>query len=1032
MAVPNSYNDPFWISLASGAESAVGLPDGLLQAVLLRGEKSNANQVSEAGAKTPFQIIPATRDAALKKYGIDAYLSPENAAEVAARLLKDSLDRNKGNTSLAVAEYHGGVNRRNWGPRTKAYVNRVSSAAPIAPPMAEGGGESTFQRVMAQRQATEEAQPSIANIYAAYESGAMDADAAAEFEADVRAGVLMLPRGAKLKEAQGQAQGAGAPVGQSFEETGILPKSVVDAYQSGRMAREDRMELEADVAAGLVRLPPGVALQKTEPMTLLEKIKEPFTGAERETPTTKQSADWTDLPELQNWKWSSWKTSLGSLLAGPEEIAQVVKANNPEVQVSQDEKGNFILTSPTDGKTYAIKPGFRVSDIPKAVAGIAAFTPAGKAASLGGMALGAGATQAAIETSQYATGGTYNPEDIAVATALAPAVPAAVRGVRALRALRPRGAATRATQATEAAAMAERQAVMAEGQGARAAPPITPAGAAAQAVPETVPGASIPGAPAAAEAVEAAGEEIIPEALANINTLARKAAGNSSGSTVARQQLVELAQINAEAKAAAERLGLDLPVDVFADNPQVRAAMGLTRSVVGSDMEAEWMRTLRQTTAKVDDALQKYDASFAEGSAAPGIVSQNVLDNLNATQAKLKSEASAIYEQVQAVIPKKTPAVFPNLQKTLDAIKSDVGVEGLTSAEKRLAKMAAGEIAEEGEEAIQSTYGRLLREKNLIGKALAGKESPYGSVDEADLKRLYGALAEDQLENVALVGGEDLRKQLRAANLLTAQRKGLEKRIIGAYGKEVDGGIAGLMKQAMAGNAINTKAFNKLFKLVPPELREETLMTAIASAGSSKRAAQEGFAFSNYAQLYKGLRANPPVFAQIAKAIGPEKELFLRDLYGLSRRMVDAQSLVLTTGKSNQAMAQGLGPETLVAKILEKPMAQKAVSAVSAVPVARVVTPPLVKLLEGPTPKQQLARIGKVFSSPEFQALITEASTKPEVSKKTILSLLFSTPWKAYAAEIKLPRNISEQERWIITALQASKTSNEKPTERNK
>jgi hypothetical protein len=341
-------------------------------------------------------------------------------------------------------------------------------------------------------------------------------------------------------------------------------------------------------------------------------------------------------------------------------------------------------------------------------------------------------------------------------------------------------------------------------------------------------------------------------------------------------------------------------------------------------------------------------------------------------------------------------------------------------------------MAEEGEEAIQSTYGRLLREKNLIWKALAGKKSPYGSVDEADLKRLYGALAEDQLENVTLVGGEDLRKQLRAANLLTAQRKGLEKRIIGAYGKELDGGIAGLMTQAMAGNAINTKAFNKLFKLVPSELREETLMTAIASAGSSKRAAQEGFAFSNYSQLYKGLRANPPVFAQIAKAIGPEKELFLRDLYDLSRRMVDAQSLVLTTGKANQAMAQGLGPETLVSKILEKPIAQKTVSAVSAVPVARVVAPTLVKLLEGTTPKQQLARIGKVFSSPEFQALITEASTKPEVSKKTIMSVLFSTPWKAYAAEVRLPKEISEQERWITTALQASKTANETPKKKEK
>ncbi len=36
------------------------------------------------------------------------------------------------------------------------------------------------------------------------------------------------------------------------------------------------------------------------------------------------------------------------------------------------------------------------------------------------------------------------------------------------------------------------------------------------------------------------------------------------------------------------------------------------------------------------------------------------------------------------------------------------------------------------------TYGRLIREKNLIGKALKREESPYGSLDEATLKRLYG------------------------------------------------------------------------------------------------------------------------------------------------------------------------------------------------------------------------------------------------------------------------------------------------------
>jgi hypothetical protein len=136
--------------------AADGLPGpGLLKSVLLYGERSNADQVSEANAKTPFQIIPATRKAVLDKYGVDAYLSPQNAAEAAGLLLKESLQRNKGDIKLAAAEYHGGTNPKNWGPRTKSYIERVSAGVGLeqaaTPATLPGGGDSTFQRVMAAR-----------------------------------------------------------------------------------------------------------------------------------------------------------------------------------------------------------------------------------------------------------------------------------------------------------------------------------------------------------------------------------------------------------------------------------------------------------------------------------------------------------------------------------------------------------------------------------------------------------------------------------------------------------------------------------------------------------------------------------------------------------------------------------------------------------------------------------------------------------------------------------------------------------------
>lgn len=255
-SAPNSYKDPFWTDLATGVEAKLGLPQGLLTAVVTRGERSNADQVSEAGAKTVFQIIPSTRDAALKKYGIDAYLNAQNAAEVAGLLLKESLDRNKGDVVSAVGEYHGGTDRRNWGPRTKSYIARVLNDAAATQGGAPASGGTMFQRAVARQQPAGMAPGSIASIYDAYATGKMTPEEAADFEADVKSGVVMLPRGAALK---GQQPTTGT--GPTKPEPVLLPKEVTDAYVNGKLSDQERAELEADIQAGVVKLPPTAVSQ---------------------------------------------------------------------------------------------------------------------------------------------------------------------------------------------------------------------------------------------------------------------------------------------------------------------------------------------------------------------------------------------------------------------------------------------------------------------------------------------------------------------------------------------------------------------------------------------------------------------------------------------------------------------------------------------------------------------------------------------------------------------------------------------------
>lgn len=90
----------------------------------MRGERSNADQVSPAGARTVYQITPQTRAGIMRNYGFDPWSSPEAAARGAAAILKEGYQRT-GSWGGAVRQYIGGLDPANYGPVTAAYVSRV-------------------------------------------------------------------------------------------------------------------------------------------------------------------------------------------------------------------------------------------------------------------------------------------------------------------------------------------------------------------------------------------------------------------------------------------------------------------------------------------------------------------------------------------------------------------------------------------------------------------------------------------------------------------------------------------------------------------------------------------------------------------------------------------------------------------------------------------------------------------------------------------------------------------------------------------
>lgn len=502
-----------------------------------------------------------------------------------------------------------------------------------------------------------------------------------------------------------------------------------------------------------------------------------------------------------------------------------------------------------------------------------------------------------------------------------------------------------------------------------------------------------------------------------IGDLIRKAAAGDKG---ARKTVAELASINKTAKEAAERLELDLPPDVFSDNPQVRAAAGLGRSIHASEEAARWVSTVRNAVDRADQVLEDFGATFIEGTPAPAVASARVKDSMLAAQKELKTLTDDIYKEIDNAVPKSTPATFSNAKKTLAAIAEEVGGGGMSAQEKSLLAMTNDP---------KTTYGRLLREKNLIGQAIAKKDSPYGNMEAGALKRLYDALSKDQLDSVSAIAGDEVKERLAQATATYAKKKELEKSIVTLFGKDFQGSISEKMRAAITSSAKgDTGAFTRLVDQVPEELRKEVIATSLASVmRSGQGATKGGFGFSEFAKMYPQLRANTEVYSKIAKGLGKDSDAVLRDLYEVSKRITDARSQVLGTGKANQALLQGLTSQSVLEKVLSSVPARSAVTAGGAAiggglgggvfgssvgaGLSNAVVESLTRGERG-----KLEAVGALFRNKQFQDMLVDATINDALDPAKVRAAVRTEAFQKFAKAVKLPGKTEQLDTWMLAA----------------
>jgi hypothetical protein len=1026
MDAPNSYKDPYWATIAANAERKQGLPGGLLTAIFTHGEKTNNDQVSGAGAKTPFQIIPETRNAFLKKYGIDAYLSPENAAEVGALHVKESLDRNGGDPAAAVSEYHAGPNRKNWGPITKAYTERVM--AKYQPNSEQNMPEaqqtiaqaatnkvakqSTFDRIMAEQQAGPNGGGAgdITNVYNAYKAGRMPPEDAAAFEAEVNGGRMMLPRGGALNTPGG---GATAPQGGAQGASGtVIPPAMAQAYQSGAMDGQDRIEFEALVKNGTFKLPEGVQLGQVAPKPgIMERIagipgavKEAFTGNERATSETQAAPDWAAMPELNSFSMQSFKSALGTMASGPAETVQIIKANYPGVQVRQDEKGNYFMQSSIDGKEYAIKPGAQVSDMPRALGTAGAFI-AGGAGTGGLLAMGAksAAVQAGIEGTQAATGGSFDPKEVAIAGALGAGVPVVLQGAGAALNAGKNAAGRVLNKAATGMPDMPMAGVIPQADAAAAALPVAEQAAVlGTPLPSIAPVAPV--APTIAPAAQVAGNH---EAIA---AATRTAAQGGFGSKKAAQSLAEQVAPDAKTVAAAERLGVlgDLQPGHITTNGAFSQMDQLIKSQTGSTA----LQAQREGLLKVVEKANGYIEAM--GGAVDGDVSTlsaKVLAEGQASIKQVKASAGKMFDKVDAAIPAATPIDAATTVGMIRARAANIGGEAnLSGAEKQI----LGKLSGEG---IQPVYGLINDIRTQLNAAKYGKaQEAFQGIDDKLRDNLINALRADQgaAAKAAGVGAE-----FETAQALSRTYKGTQEDMKVIFGKALDKSLSKMLKnsvKALSGG--DDAGFIKLIQATPPEMRGEVVATGLQQFFQASARGGE-MNFGAYAQWFEKLVTQKKAYTALMANLPKGAPQQLLDLARVSRGVAMSKGEFIATGKAinPKALEAAEGFTNKVFDMVkERGMAglmAEVIGTTSGAPgMASALTSAVTK--NKPTIMQSADAL---ISSPEFMRAVTATTVQQGQAVKAVASSpTFTKFYKAAGS----PKAMSNREQWIVNAMQSA------------
>jgi hypothetical protein len=278
---------------------------------------------------------------------------------------------------------------------------------------------------------------------------------------------------------------------------------------------------------------------------------------------------------------------------------------------------------------------------------------------------------------------------------------------------------------------------------------------------------------------------------------------------------------------AAGRLNVEVPLAAASDNPALQWAGGIARNVplAGTPLRQASERALTQ----IDDAARGVAQQLGRGRAddAGGAVREGITRSI---RQELPARVQALEAQIDNLVD---PQVTTPLQHT-QRLSQQIAAQNQAAA--RPPGAALGVVHEALTRPGGLTYEGLRRLRSAVGEMIDQPTTLPADMNLADLRRLYGSLAQDLRRSVGNAGGPDALRAFERAQRFeraaAARREQLAKVIGRNAGAKSDEAVFEKVRQlASSGGKADARTLWRVRRALDPQEWDDVVSATVTALG---------------------------------------------------------------------------------------------------------------------------------------------------------------------------------------------------------